>query len=196
MPDPSKRCGFSLIESAIVLAVVAAVIGGIWVAAAQVAQYHRINEAASAIIRIVAAARALYPPANYPNMSTTTYVTASAYNAGIFPKNFTYNASPMNVLTSAGFPMNLGLGCWSICPMIQVVFYGAGSATYSSPLTTSDCILLIRRFATLARNTSEFLYIQESTPTNSAYQFYTAPINGGSVSCPDDLNTLSFWFRP
>lgn len=57
-----KKKGFSLIESAIVLAVVGLVIGGIWVAAASVIETRKANQTVNAFLGIINKVGYFYPP--------------------------------------------------------------------------------------------------------------------------------------
>lgn len=63
--EQSKRRGFSLVESAIVLGVVGLVLGGIWWAASAMRERQKINDLVSGVILGADKLRNLVTPADY-----------------------------------------------------------------------------------------------------------------------------------
>jgi prepilin-type N-terminal cleavage/methylation domain-containing protein len=182
-PALRKKRGFNLIESAVVLGVLGLVIGGIWYAAASVRQSQRINETATGILQIANGARRLFSYSDYPTTNnTSTYVTGVLVAAGLIPTA----TSP----TGANF--SLALSCYSVCPMIQV---GINGPALSEAITSSDCIQLIRRFAGLAKDNTDFLYAQRNV-TSGPTLFLYPPIDPTQVTCPEDTTYITFWFKP
>ena len=187
-----KRRGFSLIEAAIVLGVVGLVIGGIWYAATSVLQNQRINNTADGILQIASGARRLFSYSDYPTVSgTSVFATQTAAAAGIFPGDFRYLPSGY-AATPMGASFYVDLGCSSVCPMLKI---GIRVQNSSSIITPSDCIQLIRRFAGLAKDNSDFLYIQRGTTSGPIMYFYP-PIDPALVTCPTDTTYIQFWFKP
>jgi type II secretory pathway pseudopilin PulG len=91
--------GFSLVEAAIVLAVVGGVIGAIWVAASSVSENQKVSNAVRGIMQICTKSQTLFPTWSAPATGTASNdyrqdVTAAAYGANIFPSDWQYQNSP------------------------------------------------------------------------------------------------------
>lgn len=189
-PAARKKRGFNLIEAAVVLLVVGLVIGGIWYAAASVQQSQRINNTAAGIIQIAQGARRLFSHNDYPIVASTNVdVSATAAAGGLLPSDFKFLSG--FITSPMGAKIWLRLSCWgaplsSSCPMFNVSLYTPSS---------SDCVQLIRRFAGLAKDNSDFLYVQRGS-TSSGSLFLYPPINPALVTCPADTTYLQFWFEP
>lgn len=66
----NKQRGFSLVEAAIVLAVVGLVLGGIWVAASAINDKLKVNRLTEIILNIDSETRKLFPPQLWPSESS------------------------------------------------------------------------------------------------------------------------------
>lgn len=95
----AKRRGFNLVEAAIVLGVVGLVIGGIWVAAAQLTARRNISNTMEAVLQTVQNVRKLYNGLPIANAN----ITLSMIRAGAIPTNF------VNTSTTTKNPWNGGL---------------------------------------------------------------------------------------
>lgn len=172
------------------------VIGGIWVATASIQQSQRVNSTAAEIIQIAEGARRLFSYSDYPTIwGSSIYAASTAAAAGVLPGDFKYVSGPF-ATSPMGALFSINLECYATCPMLAVLVTGPGHPTNPSTLTSSDCIQLIRRFAGLAKNDSDFLYVQVTTPTDSNFLFLYPPINPAAVNCPTNTKTIIFWFRP
>lgn len=105
-----KPKGFSLIEAAIVLGIVGLVIGGIWVAAAAVAQNNRVSEMAKDVLSICARAKEVFPyrsAADTGNPANRININVTAYRAGLVPKGWKLATSSSYVNGCCGITQSL-----------------------------------------------------------------------------------------
>ena len=110
MTRHQNRRGFSLIESAIVLAVVGLVIGGIWVAANSINRKLRINEASNGILSVIEKARSLYK-----NMPQEYSAESALYAVGAVPKSWSnQNGFLVTPDGKIGFQVHVGTSDISI----------------------------------------------------------------------------------
>lgn len=86
-----QKSGFSLIEAAIVLAIIGFVIGGIWVAAAKVNEERLITKTISDIILIVKNVQALVSRSTADTIGDTS-INTTIRNAGGFPADWIYGS--------------------------------------------------------------------------------------------------------
>lgn len=83
----SKKSGFSLIEAAIVLAIIGLVIGGIWIAAAKVTEERLITKTIADIILTVKNVQGLMSRSTADAIGDT-YIHPTIRNAGGFPADW------------------------------------------------------------------------------------------------------------
>ncbi len=189
-----SRSAFSLIESAIILGILGLVIGGIWLAAAQVREQNRVTTVANAIL-FAAQSRGLYPRESYPTTpSTGVNVTQTSVRAGLLP-GAQLIASNQEALLPVGVSLRTALSCYSNCPVFNVTMNGPSIPSKQSRVSGAECKQIIRRFAGLAKNGTDMIYVQISVDGNSNHQFLYPPINGATVDCPDNFDYVVFWFR-
>lgn len=196
------RRGFNLVESAIILGIVGLVIGGIWIAAAQVTTAQKINETAAGIYILANNMRAALPQQAYPTTASTSIDVGNVARTGnLWPPGFiphpTNNTFAVN---PAGVVLGIHMSCYGTylstnCPMIAVRMIGP-AGTPRSQLQGSECVQILRRFAALSRDRSDLIYAQISIPGNSSYQFLFPPIDGNTVDCPSNFDYVVFWFKP
>lgn len=88
--DRAQKRGFSLIEAAFVLAVVGAVIGGIWVSAAKFYEDYKVNKTVSDMALIVKNIQNLisFRDALAIDGGNIVPITYTLMNAGVFPKDW------------------------------------------------------------------------------------------------------------
>ena len=91
---PVLSRAFSLIEAAIVLGVVGLIIGGIWVAAAELSERHKINETVKNIGTIANNIRSLY--VGMPNPTVTTNIGIPLISSGAIPAEMVQNSAIVN----------------------------------------------------------------------------------------------------
>ncbi len=193
--DPTKQRGFGLIEAVIVLGLVGLVIGGIWIAAQNVVAQMRVTETAQGILNTAMNARRLLPYHSYPTTpGTGIYIGSTLNAANAYPPGF--RPAGNMAISPAGVRIEAHQSCWSICPMLGISLRGPGDTVYPTTLKSPECVQLIRRFAGIARDNSEFLYVQITVPGNSNYLLIYPPIDPALVNCPADFTTVVFWFKP
>lgn len=200
MKRTRKTCrGFSLVEAAIILGVVGLVIGAIWAVAADVRNAEKINATAKGLLFTASEARRLFPLANYPTTNgVETTVTSALYNAGALPRDFTYTSGSFATAPS-GVKFRATLGCWgavgsNACPALMLYSYSP-SALAGSSFSKADCIQLIGKFGTLAKDSSNLSYVAINNP-GGQYQLLTPPFSTSAIDCPDDFTMVVFWFKP
>lgn len=200
-----KRWGFSLIEAAIVLAVVGAVIGGIWSAAASVMFNWNINETAQGIVLIADGARKLFPRANYP-ASSYLHVEHVLFVTNIIPPNYKYIGGGANgrIESPAGLNHFIYLDCqadmWRRCPSIWMeVAWNFNHPGNGNRLTTAECTQLVRKVATYSRAGDGLYLIQVGRPGNSGQYMLTPPFDVSNFTCPSSISAqwfLNFYWEP
>ncbi len=201
----SKRRGFSLVESAIVLAVVGLVLGGIWVAAASIVKTNRINDTAAAILSIARGASALFPTSNYPttrNIGGSTdgfegNVTNVLKQAGILPASFAISDSGLSAMSPMGVIIQTQLGYDDAIG--GATFYISFWNEYSqNKIKSEDCNRLVR-LVTASDKKGELLKrvtIANQSPPNEHYIVLYPPFNTVDLSCPSSLRAIHFYFDP
>lgn len=205
--DRAQKLGFSLIEAAIVLAVVGLVVAGIWVGAANVIQKYRINETAAGIIQISEAALKLFPLQNYPP-TPNNYISATQtlVAAGKLPGNFTISSVATShgvaVETPSGALIGTLLACQvyatypNVCPDFQVIVFGKSYyGGLNTKTTKADCENIVRQVVSLTKNNTQLYFIQIGNSVSSSYRTLTPPFNLPSPLCPDDLMWVVFHFK-
>lgn len=191
-----KLRAFSLIESVIVLGVVALVLGAIWAGASRVRELQRLNEAA-AIITQAAYKRDLFPIQAYPTTNGSGInVTSTAINSGVLPANMRLINSNQEALAPIGISFRVSMSCYSNCPMYAVTMSGPAQTARQSRVSGAECNQIIRRVAGLSKDRDDFLYAQIAIAGNSSYQFLYPPFDGNSVNCPEGFDYVVFWFKP
>ncbi|MFZ1493775.1 MAG: type 4 pilus major pilin [Candidatus Competibacter denitrificans] len=95
MTGKHKQRGFSLIEAAIVLAVVGLVLGGIWVAAAAMYETYKVNKTVEDIALIVKKTQNLISIRDAEAVGNT-HIIQTLYAADVFPKYWISGTSVIN----------------------------------------------------------------------------------------------------
>ena len=108
MPLRPTRKAFSLIEAAIVLGIVGLVIGGIWIAAAELNFRHRQHVFNNGLLHIYTQAQNLIPR-DFP--CGTTWITTRADAMGIRPKDWPLTAAGSFGVPEYGDDLNLAIVC-------------------------------------------------------------------------------------
>lgn len=171
------RKGFNLIESAIVLAVVGLVIGGIWVAAAAVSENMKISRTESAILEIMTGFREKIPRSAWPGLGRG----ASEYSLwdyteqmGLFPADFTNHQDlwdgDMDIYWSETSPT---------------------IAIYFNRLTQSRCVKLISAITAHYRDNADLVGIWIGAPSNTWHDVW--PVSPANTGCLDSAS-LEFNF--
>lgn len=148
------RMGFSLIEAAIVLAIVGLVVAGIWVAAATIKTTQRINEAKNAILLVSEKGRNVFPIENYPrraDMSEGLQVQNTLLAIGILPVS-RFHVNIQVVIIKENDDSN---------PTISTLVFTTkylNNPKYSD-FTISDCTRLVKSIFPLVKNNHDFIGI-------------------------------------
>jgi len=182
---PEHRA-FSLIEVAIVLAIVGLVIGGIWVAATRVRQASTVVDAATIVTHLVTGAQRLFTPDTYPtSYGAETSITSTSFNAGLAP-GATLSSDNTTILAPSNLKLRIVQACWDTsspsqnCPQLGIKVMPG--------LSAQACNELLRKVA----SNKSLLYAQVQTASNTAYQLF---YNGMTPNCPADYSTLIMWFK-
>jgi len=182
---------FSLIESAIVLAIVGLVIGGIWSASSSYALQSKVTRAMDGMTLIVQKARAAY---NYEHAmalmgSTTTnnYQIADwAVASGAIQPDFATTTASPGLLRGMIFGTNLQitLSCYSNqMPCVVVQFHA---------LKARECRALVLSVSRHFKNRENLYSIYHDNPGTSYSSF---PISPSAAICPNDGTTVNFHFK-
>ncbi len=200
----SRRHGFSLVESAIVLAVVGLVIGGIWVASVNLFAGYRVSKTIERVLETENAIRYFFPSQNYESLNE---VSMTLIALGVIPE------------TSGG-------GGWWVSPeyaemefwlrngvvafgnvdyysgdfmQISIITKAYTQMVYGkSNITASDCTQIARSILTQNKANSNFIGFQLLMTTG------TYKVNGygilnythaGDVICPSNSEQMLFYFK-
>lgn len=186
------RRAFSLVEAAIVLAVVGLVIGGIWTAAATVTENHRINETAIGILSLGRSAQSLLLSGGFPTGANATayYSTQNsimrAINNGIFPYD---NANAAYTTPYGYISLALGTDAAALPSDITFVLYGFSLR----PATCNKLIAAIMN-AVKDRNMLTLLWIDGRPPYGDVS--VVPPFDFSTFSCPADIINIQVHFSP
>lgn len=92
--DRAQKLGFSLIEAAIVLAVVGLVVAGIWVAAAEMYENYKVNKTVEGIFTIEKNAQQLISISNAIVIGNAVNITPTLLASGAYPKDWNTGRYP------------------------------------------------------------------------------------------------------
>ena len=138
------RRGFNLIEAAIVLGVVGAIIGGIWVAASAVYENYKVNKTISDTITIIENLKKSFSISDGYRIPSNTDVTSAFLSMGGFPKDWSKNNSPKNPFGGNVKVQILNDTDW---PRARVFYYG---------IPKSACIKLTVNISSLGSMTGTY----------------------------------------
>ena len=110
MTRQNHKRGFNLIEAAIVLGVVGLVVGGIWVAAANIRQNMKIDETYTKTMSAINKLMRLYPPRVVAGIAGAMPITENELLLmGVFPEewrktagSFTFIKNPFGIMNVSG----------------------------------------------------------------------------------------------
>lgn len=181
----NRKEGFSLIESAIVLAVVGLVIGGIWVAAASVIETRKVNQTVSGLFVIMNRVSNLFPPTMH--VPVTTYVDASQWPTFMRGADgFTLNGAGA-LIDSFGNTVTLGIG-------LSVSSSNGSGFFYSGPdLNKNLCMKLVRALTTASKDNSkiELIRIFKTASTSDIVPPFTQL---PTSQCSGTLSIIAIYF--
>lgn len=126
----SRRAGFSLLETTIVLGVASLVIAGLWLVISTIYDEHRESRLTAQVEETVANARRIFGKSSeLPNVSGTANFTTASIAAGIFPADTVRDAT--TVIHALGSNMYLAYAV-SGTPVLNLTIAGMqpNSCTY------------------------------------------------------------------
>lgn len=172
--------GFNLVEAAIVLGVIGLVIGGIWIAAAQMQMNRKITQTMSGVLSAIENYRRTYAGFSADQVVAQQghgYLDGSAFdNIAGWQKNGLTQYNPFGNEVDSQIRNYSGMG---LSDGIQISFYDVSYA---------DCMALLPRFN--AQSIAEQLYI-----VNTAVNYHTEfPFSISSADCTN-VSHLDFVFR-
>ena len=178
------RMGFNLIEAAIVLGVVGAVIGTIWVSAANMYENHKVNKTVEGIF---STAR------NIQNLISIRDAEAIG-NTNLLPLLVSAKAFPDNWIKTAGF-VQAPIGSFVSTVSEYYVQYGNTFAIVLYGVPKADCINLVVRISDVGSvNLNNAAWGSDNRPF-LAEVFVNNPANPPATSfrdfpiSPEDANT-------
>lgn len=187
----STRTGFNLIEAAIVLAIVGLVIGGIWVAAAQISFHNRMNNLHQGMLQVVQNMTAILQPGNYPTWS-------GGQNGGLVDMAVAAKAAPGDwqavngsFVTPDGTTIGMLTQCWGTFPSVTCPVINLLVVVDSKNFDAASCTWLARRFLSMAKNQNVVRRLQLGNPT----VLYDPPVSS-DVTCAATTNTMQIMFNP
>lgn len=202
------RSGFSLVEAAIVLAVVGLVVGGIWVATKSVIENNRVNETASGVLSTCANLSKLYPR----NMGRTEAQMGTWYDVDGYATAVKAGAYPASWTTDPdGWARSpLGPVYELFITAVDVGWLGDAAGNYIiivGDMTTAECKKLVAATAGRVGNNPSLLsgiavkrYADPGNPFSQSYDESDYPLPASltpdAVDCSGDYNAVEFSCRP
>lgn len=184
---PSISCvatGFSLIESAIVLALIGVVIGGVWVAAAAMAEDRKVRETLEGVTLIAENIRTLISVADSNSLGSSYNLTSTAISAGMIPENWVSGSAAKNPFGGAVTIFNAAAGS-----DFDIRLYG---------LPSSVCTKLISRVSVMGGNDRKYGPNAVATYIASVLNVYIStfpiPPATAAVACTGGVNYFRFRF--
>lgn len=165
------KAGFNLIEAAIVLAVVATVIGGIWGVTSSVRSAQKLNQEIQGISYFVTQVRSLYK-------GFDSYETVPRSMFQILPDGWSaYTGTTNDFLSPMGYKVRINT--WGNGTAITVSFYSV------PPSYCNQLLPRIYSFADFYQFYNQTSSFTDNVPTNRGINNY----------CPDPLTTFLLNFK-
>jgi type II secretory pathway pseudopilin PulG len=183
-PKAYKVAGFNLIESAIVLALIGIVIGGIWVAAASVAEDRKVRETLEGVTLIAENIRRLISVADSSAIGSSYDLTNTAISAKMLPENWISGSAAKNPFGGSVFVFNASAGS-----DFDIRLYG---------LPSSVCTRLISRVSVMGGTDRKYGPHAVATYIGGVLNVYisTFPISPATAAaaCSGSVNYFRFRF--
>ena len=180
------RRGFSLVEAAIVLAVVGVVIGGIWVAAANFYENYKVNKTAEDLLLIVSNIQDLISSQDAQVIGNGITLVNFLSSAGKVPKGWplvgSYIENPYYGHTTI---INQTSGLF---PLFYVLFLNVPSAA------CEKIIVKVASFAAMARGGANTLYVLEVNYPGFVKTTFPITLNEAQTACNSGNNIIGFKF--
>lgn len=174
------------------LGIIGLVIGGIWIAASQIAFHSRMNNISQGILQLAQATTRLLQDGNYPQWNTGSIggIVELANRAGAAPGS--WRVESQSFITPDGVVVGMLTQCWgsypsALCPVLNILVTVDAKA-----FDAAACTWLLRRFLGMARDNTLIRRIQLGNPT----VFYDPPVDATTASCAATTNVLQFMFNP
>lgn len=191
-PDSSaqqkKRHGFSLVESAIVLAVVGLVLGGIWVASAAMYERYRVNKTVEGVLTAVkniqklisvrdATQKAINDGVSYCGGAGGSSLSSFLIPANIFPKDWVSGSSIKN-------PFGGEIHSFNYCTFFSLQVWG---------MKQSQCIgVLINLSSEIATG---LFWVQVNNPDWATYTFPISSNQAKAACSKGTGNSINVYFK-
>lgn len=168
---------FSLIEAAIVLAVIGLVIAGIWITSVTVVENRKISNTISDIMVIIAGARSLYDIYGFPTSGSLDR-SSVLIQAGVVPQDLVSGSSIVSR--------------WGTSTVVSQSYRAAQSGTAATPdvwtyfindLPPASCRKLVIQLSSSFRSTNNLVHIQITDVSNTS--LYTYPVSPTGTYCVD-----------
>ncbi len=179
-----RSFGYSLIESAIVLTLVGAILGGVWIAASAVDANFKNTRLAGGLVQISVNARALLAKYDYQAL---TDVTAMMISAGAIPADLVRQSA---AVTPWGGLLKV---FWSN-GLLEIYMAGIPQDA-AHGLNTAQCNELIANLAKSARNNGDLYMVFVDSVSGADLTLYV-PYSLSSVNCPASFYNVQAYFRP
>lgn len=193
--------GFSLIESMIILGIIALIIGGIWVAATAITSKLRINQAINEVFGIVQGTRNFFQITDYPSSLAYIHVTDVLKNAGVLPSSFILHdaAAQLYQDSQTGLSLNVNLEYSNNYPYPFISLNIMVNGYLDGMLNSAECTQIVRRIGALTYQRNQLVSLAFLAPSNYyllSLNNLSAPIDTSQITCPSGQFYIQFGFSP
>jgi prepilin-type N-terminal cleavage/methylation domain-containing protein len=190
MTGKHKQRGFSLIEAAIVLAVVGLVLGGIWVAAAAMYENYKINKTVADLQLIVKNVQKLISFQDAESIGDGVNISSTLSSAGIFPDDWISGSFVKN-------PFGQWVSFYNRPKYFEIWFHDIPSAVCIKFIVKISSIAAIAErsgISIYARPSLGFMYfIYVNGAGNFGTGVFPVSLDTAKEACNQNLNTVAIY---